>query len=70
MIPTQDELDCAADALRRFEQGGKNLNLWGQLPNSTRKKWLEKVAVVLGAMARERNRVRGDAEVLSGSLMK
>lgn len=25
MTYTEDELDCDADALRRFEQGGKNL---------------------------------------------
>lgn len=56
MAHTEDELDCGADALRRFEQGGKNLNLWDQLPNATRKKWREKVKVVLDAMSRERGR--------------
>ncbi len=51
-----DELNCGADALRRFEQGGKNLRLWADLPNATRIKWRKKALVVLDAMARERIR--------------
>ncbi len=54
---SEDELDCGADALRRYEQGGKNLNLWEQLPNSTKKKWRDKVNVVLNAIEREKNRL-------------
>lgn len=50
---TPDELDCGADALRRYEQGGKRLRLWDELPNSTKKKWRNKAAIVLAAVERE-----------------
>lgn len=65
---TQDELECAADALRRFEQGGKQpagmeLRLWADLPNATKKKWLHKVDVVVGAIRTERARAIYDAGI-------
>jgi hypothetical protein len=47
---TQTTKEKAADALRRYEQSGKNLNDWKTLPNSTKKKWIERVDVVLSAM--------------------
>lgn len=50
---TPDEIDCGADALRRYEQGGKMLRLWADLPNGTKKKWREKASVVLSAVERE-----------------
>ena len=54
---TPDEIDCGADALRRYEQGGRMLRNWSDLPNGTRKKWREKVGVVLAAIEREALRV-------------
>ena len=50
---TPDEIDCGADALRRYEQGGKMLREWSDLPAATKKKWREKVSVVLSAVERE-----------------
>ena len=59
-----DEIDCGADALRRFEQGDKSLRLWGDLPNGTKAKWREKVRVVLDAMNRERNRTEAKEAIM------
>lgn len=49
----QDEIDAGADALRRFEQGGKRLRLWDQLPNGVKNRWREKANIVLDAIRRE-----------------
>lgn len=54
---TPDEIDSGADALRRYEQGGKMLRMWDDLPTATKKKWREKVGVVLSAVEREAQRV-------------
>lgn len=51
---TDDERDCGADALRRYEQ--TPTILWADLPKATRNKWLAKVDAVLGAIKRERDR--------------
>ena len=56
MAINQDQIDCGADALRRYEQGGKMLRDWGDLPTSTKKKWREKAQVVMGAIIRETER--------------
>lgn len=42
-----DALDCAADALRRYEYAGKMLNLWADISSSQRKRWRLKAAQVL-----------------------
>ena len=47
---TTEQVDRAADALRRFEQGGKRLNDWASLPKSTKEKWRKKVMVMIKAM--------------------
>ena len=54
---TPDEIDCGADALRRYEQGGKMLRNWTVLPTATKKKWREKASIVLAAVEREALRV-------------
>jgi hypothetical protein len=59
---TPGELDCGADALRRYEQGGKMLRLWEDLPNSTKKKWREKADIVVSAVEREATRARSVAK--------
>lgn len=57
------EIECGADALRRFEQGGKQLRDWAQLPKATKAKWIDKVKTVLAAVERERNRLSmGDGQ--------
>lgn len=56
-----DEIDCGADALRRYEQGGKMLRDWRDLPSGTKKKWREKVGVVLSAVEREAQRTQHTA---------
>jgi len=53
---TDDEIDAGADALRRFEIQGMRLNDWNMLPNSTRKKWREKVRLIWSAINDERKR--------------
>lgn len=45
-------IDDAADALRKHEQKGKQLNKWEQLPNSTKRKWTDKIRVVINALAK------------------
>lgn len=45
-LPTEDEIDAGADALRQHDQGGKKLRLWDDLPNSAKRKWRERVSVV------------------------
>ena len=56
---TPDELDCGADALRRYEQGGKMLRDWVDLPTATKKKWRQKASIVLDAANRETLRAAG-----------
>jgi hypothetical protein len=56
---TFDEIEAGADALRRYEQGGKQLRLWADLPNSTKNKWKQKALAVLVAAQRERTRSLG-----------
>ncbi len=60
---TLDEIDCGADALRRYEQGGKMLRDWIDLPTTTKKKWREKAGVVLSAVEREADRA-ADARLI------
>lgn len=48
---SQKDIDCGAEALRQHEQGGRVLRSWGNLPNSDRKKWREKVELVLRAIS-------------------
>lgn len=47
------KVECGADALRRFEQGGRLIREWKDLPAATKKKWVEKASVVLEAVERE-----------------
>lgn len=49
MIMSFSVLDDAADALRRFEQGGKHLLPWERLPNKRKELWQEKARVVFRA---------------------
>lgn len=56
MAINQDQIDCGADALRRYEQGGKMLRDWDDLPTSTKKKWREKAQLVMDAITRETDR--------------
>jgi hypothetical protein len=51
---TDYERECAADALRRYEQDVRVL--WNDLPKATKKKWLSKVEAAFGAVMRERAR--------------
>jgi hypothetical protein len=55
---TPEEVDCGADALRRYEQQrDRVLRLWCDLPSGTKKKWREKASVVLSAVERESMRI-------------
>ncbi len=56
-------LNAAADALRRFEQSGKPIELkpWRELPRATKMKWLKKVYIVLDAHAVEVIREKEEA---------
>jgi hypothetical protein len=47
--PTGDEIDRGAEALRNHEQKGRITRKWSDLPNSAKKKWLEKSSIVLRA---------------------
>lgn len=47
--PTDKEIDAGAEALRQRMQGGKRLNPWQDLPNSTRQKWRDYATIVLYA---------------------
>jgi hypothetical protein len=47
---TQTDIDRGADALRQFEQGGRTLRRWDDLPTSTKKKWRAKAEVVARAI--------------------
>jgi hypothetical protein len=42
-------LDAGAEALRQRLQGGKKLNTWESLPNTTKNKWREYAEIVLDA---------------------
>ncbi len=53
---TQDELEAAADALRRLEQAGKRLRDWRDLPKATQAKWTLKALCVIEAILREQRR--------------
>lgn len=48
-MPTQEEIDRGANALRQIEQGGRLLRSWEALPNSDKKKWRAKSEAVLRA---------------------
>ena len=50
MSITQEQIENAADALRRFEQKGKRLNNFDSLPRATKKKWCQKVLIVLDGL--------------------
>lgn len=52
---TTEQIDAGAEALRQHEQGGKNLNFWDTLPNSTKRKWRDKAMVVLNAVSKQPN---------------
>lgn len=43
---SDQQIDAAADALRRHEQAGKRLNDWDTLPAATKRKWRDKVLTV------------------------
>ena len=47
--PTDEMIDAGAKALREFEQAGKRLNPWPLVPKAQKRKWYEKVEVVLRA---------------------
>lgn len=51
-----DEVECAADALRRYEQSGRIVLDWERLPTRAKGKWRLKATVVLDAAVRERSR--------------
>lgn len=46
---TTEQIDAGAEALRQHEQGGRKLNFWVTLPNSTKRKWRDKAMAVLNA---------------------
>ena len=47
---SETQLDAGAEALRQHEQGGRLLRKWSDLPNSDKKKWRNKVMVVMAAV--------------------
>ena len=49
-------LDAAAEALRRYEQGGKRLNSWDTIPAVRKEIWRTKAMLVLAAMFAEAKR--------------
>lgn len=53
MTFTEKQIDAGGEALRQFEQAGKNLNFWATLPNSTKRKWRDKALIVLNAALSE-----------------
>ncbi len=53
-VMTEKEIDAGAEALRQRMQGGKRLNDWDALPNSTKRKWREHAVCVLAAAEQER----------------
>lgn len=48
---TPEQIDQAADALRRYEQKGKKLNDWICLSKATKEKWRAKVRIVIFEMS-------------------
>lgn len=48
------EIEAGAEALRQREQGGRILRAWADLPNTDKRKWRDKAAVVLYAALRMR----------------
>ncbi len=55
---TKDDLECGGDAIRRHEQGYRELKLWVDISESARKKWRAKASSVLWAVVYERERVK------------
>jgi hypothetical protein len=48
-IPTISEIERGAEALRNYQQKGRLLRKWSDLPNGAKKKWLQKSEIVLRA---------------------
>jgi hypothetical protein len=53
IAPSPAQIDAGAEALRQYEQGGRILRKWEDLPNSDKRKWRDKATVVLRAAATE-----------------